>query len=175
MTDLPDEETLRSRRGSADAAVNTPAAADEVGADTLPAEPIRRRATYTSADVREHVEGSTIIARRETRRRAARDLAEPGSSPGVHGPVIPAPTALARTASAPDHARVEAYRPRPAAPVVAVRSEAAKPVPQEPADGAAAAAAQRRRSRRTALTVLFSASAVVLAAGASLLAIALTP
>ena len=194
MTDLPDEETTPVRRtrsrGAAPSAA--PGAApsrepdgDAVTADTVPAETElddtapRRRATYVDGDGDEPTDGSTIIARRESRRRAAREHEATGSAPAasVHAtpPAPPVPASQGRVAAAPDAASRVVYGVRVAAPAVVARAAPAERIAQAPIDGAAAGAAQRRRTRSTALIVVVAASVVAVAAAASLLAITLMP
>lgn len=178
MSDLPDEETVRSRRTAARGG-GPEGDPDE----TMRAEPSRRRATYappsgevsgaTSHDPT--AEGSTIIARRESRRRASRPQPSPGDSPVSSSvPAVMPPATSGRAASAPRTAPA-GYGARPAAPVRASRTVPAPRVPQSAADGAGAASAQRRRGRRTALVVIFASGAVAFAAAASLVAILLNP
>lgn len=151
MTDLPgdglaDEETVRVRR----------TASGDAQADTQP------------------VEGSTVIARRESRRRAARESAGADRAAAASHPA-PAPAPAGRRAAPPDAASGIVYGARPADPVVVTRAAPEPRVAQAPIDGAAAAASQRRRARRTALIVVIAASAITVGAAASLLAVALTP
>ena len=157
MTDLPDEQTrpARRRRSLEDATI--PDAATDV--------------SWT--------EGSTVIARRESRRRGSRRAAEAS---------VP-PTGPARAASGPDVAAIDphsgriagpppsspSYGARAPEPVVAVRAAPPARVAQAPVDGRAAAVAHQRRARRTALIVVAAASGAVLAGAASLLVIILLP
>jgi hypothetical protein len=144
MTDLPDEDTVRRRRRTFD---------DGTEPDTVP------------------VDGSTVIARRESRRRSTRE----GAGARRVRPAPPAPAESGRTAAAPGAACASVYGARPADPVVVARTAPPAHPPQEPVDGAAAAAAERRRARRTALVVLLAASAVAVGATAALLAVVLSP
>lgn len=144
---LSDEETVRVRRTGA----------GDAQADTQP------------------VEGSTVIARRESRRRAARESAGADRVAGGSRQAPPAPAPAGRQAATPAAASGIVYGARPADPVVVTRSAPEPRVAQAPIDGAAAAASQRRRARRTALIVVIAASAVAVGAAASLLAVALIP
>jgi len=219
MTDLPDEDTIRTRRtrsGAGDPAAAEPptagradshvpaaggsglpdsAANETVSAETVPSQtesddggPVRRRSTYVPGSVDDDsTDGSTIVARRESRRRAARDAhrwrsgdtlhaadADPGQ-PALRTPSPPAvPPARSRVASAPDAASSEVYGARPPQPVVASRAPAQQRAPQAPVDGDATAAGRRRRTRTTAVIVVLAASAVALAAAASLITLTLT-
>jgi len=199
VTDLPDEETIRVRRtwsrpAGADPADN-PAVEpgpDPIPTDTMPSEtesdivgPIRRRSTYV--DGTENLDpptddGSTIIARRETRRRAAREHASeqdgswPAGLPRTPPPLPDRPAAVVagRVAAAPDAAAGAVYSARAATPVVASRSAPSPHPPQAPIDGDTAASARRHRTRRLTLIVVTAASAVALAAAASLILILFT-
>lgn len=151
-----------------------PPGGDPTEEQTIPVsrtQPVRRRSAVEQTD------GSTVVARRETRRRAARDQPEHDGAPVAASarlsPAAPLPTA-GRVAAAPDSASGVAYPARPPQPVIAARSAPPARVPQAPVDGGKTAEKHRRRGRRTALIVLFSASALVLAAAASLLVIVLT-
>jgi hypothetical protein len=191
MTDLPDEETQRSRRGRPvgpepeDPLVSGPASSDAATEtatvrSTAPSEgPRMRRATYVVAgESDEATVGSTFVARRETRRRAAREqpradaTAVPvsGSTPlALSDPAHPV-----RVASAPDP-DLPTYRPRFADPVIAARSAPPVREPQPLVDGAAVRSAERRAARQKAIIVVIAASALVVGAAASLLVLALIP
>ncbi|MCR2808817.1 MULTISPECIES: hypothetical protein [unclassified Microbacterium] len=209
MTDLPDEDTIRVRRpaggvrrpapGDArqsaaapvqDAAAPDARTGDPVPGATEPAEPggeairpRRHRTTYVDPDADiDQTDGSTIVARRESRRRAAREQAatqpqapvpQPDPTPAASDP----PVARTRTTRpAPGIVAADAvYGARAADPVIAARTTPAGHAPQVPADGDAAARRHRHRVRRTALIVVVSASAVGLGAVASLIVVALTP
>jgi hypothetical protein len=120
--------------------------ADAPGAD-LPDEqtiPVRR----TQPIVASETDGSTLVARRETRRRSARehdDGGEPAASARMAPPTpIEAP---GRVAAAPDAAAGAVYAARAAQPVIALRTAPPERAPQAPVDGNAAATAHRRRAR----------------------------
>lgn len=193
MSDPPDDQTVPSRRTAARGAISTGAPGE-----TMRAEPNRRRETYEPvsddggpADTQESargdvtIEGSTIIAHRESRRRATRSRAEPdaaGTTPGLipvpaqgTTPGTAAPGTRGRLASVPDPTDREAYAARSAEPVRAVREVPPARARRTPVDGAAVSTAQHRRGRRTALIVIFAAGAVAFAAAASLIAIMLNP
>lgn len=144
---------------------------DPLDHDTIPA---RRTGAGGGEPATEPVDGSTVIAHRESRRRAARDPAGAGRSASSSRPAPPAPAPGGRVAAAPAAASDAVYSARAADPVVATRSAPPERIPQVPVDGDAVAAMQRRRARRTALIVVIAASAVVLGSAAWLLAIALT-
>jgi hypothetical protein len=137
MTDLPDEDT------------------------------IRRRTTGRGEPDTEPVDGSTVVARRESRRRVAREGA--GVSAPRSAPPVPASTG--RVAAAPDAGSGAVYGARAADPVVARRAAPPQRAPQAPIDGVAATTGHRRRARRTALIVVIAASVVAVAAAASLLVV----
>ncbi|SFR94294.1 hypothetical protein SAMN04487846_0936 [Microbacterium sp. cf046] len=131
--------------------------------------PTRRRSTYVDGGGGEQTDGSTFIARRETRRRAERVHAT--TTPGVPAsgaPPLDAPAG--RVASVPDTAS-DVYRPRTGEPAVVARTPPQSRAAQAPVDGDAASAAERRKARRTALLVVVAASVLALAAGASLIAL----
>ncbi|GAA3203160.1 hypothetical protein [Microbacterium terregens] len=143
--------------------------------------PVRHRATYVDPESEiEQTDGSTIVARRESRRRAAREHAamQPRVPPLPRPPhdAPAAPVRPGRAASAPGVAATDAvYGARTADPVFASRTAPPLHAPQTPADGTATARRHRQRARRTALIVVVSASAVGVAAAASLVALALMP
>ncbi|HWM16323.1 MAG TPA: hypothetical protein VNP97_07030 [Microbacterium sp.] len=211
MTDLPDEDTIRVRRtwsrateaspterqtadaGTATEPADGPAIAGAVAGGTSPARresdivgPMRRRSTYIQGteDLDPPTDdGSTIIARRETRRRAAREHAgdhHDGSWPAGLSrtppplPDRPAEVARGRSAAPPDVASGAVYSARPAEPVVASRSAPPSHPPQAPLDGDATEAARWHRRRRLALIVVTAASAVALVAAVSLILILFT-
>ena len=131
--------------------------------DTIP----RARTTGDAEPDTQPVDGSTVVARRESRRRAARDGA--GRSAPRSAPPVPASTG--RMAAAPDAASGALYAARPARPVVVRRAEPPQRTPQAPVDGVAATTGHRRRARRSALIVVTAASAVAVSAAASLLVV----
>jgi hypothetical protein len=135
--------------------------------------PVRRTQQIIATDT----DGSTFIARRETRRRATREHVDGQGPVGATDRLPPSSApieASGRVAAAPDAAARAVYSARAPEPVIASRTAPPERVPQAPVDGDAAATAQRRRARRTALIVLISASAVALTAAGSLLVVALT-
>lgn len=119
-------------------------------------------------------EGSTIIVRRESRRRAEReriDVDEPErpGAPAVSASTAPVATVfdpLSRTARGPDLSGAYGVRtaPRGSPP----RATAPARDPQHLVDGAAIDALVRRRARRRAGTVIAGASLLVVAAVAAL-------
>ncbi len=126
--------------------------------------------------------GSTMVVRRESRRRA--EAAARGSQtdldhtiPGVAVRPLPAtvagdvPAPLERLAHSP--AIHEApYAARVSSPAVATRSAVPAHAPQALADGAASEAAVRRRARRLAAVVVAAASTVVILAVATVIVLA---
>lgn len=148
--------------------------ADVPGAD-LPDEetiPVRRTQRIVASDT----DGSTFVARRETRRRATRDHDDGrGVAASDRMPPSTPVAASGRVAAAPDAAAGAVYGARAPEPVIASRTAPPERVAQAPVDGDAAATHHLRRARRTALIVLIAASAVALTAAASLLFVALTP
>lgn len=135
-----------------------------------------RPARRTQPVLPDQTDGSTVIARRETRRRAAREQPAPAGAPVAASDrtaaSAPIPTA-GRVASAPDAAADAVYTARPPRPVIVERTAPPARVPRTLGDPAATGDAERRRARRTALIVLVSAAALFVAAAASLLVVAL--
>lgn len=198
--DLPDEETLRTGRagvrrfpGGASRypsvlpddtppAATLPAASPSGGlsADTDAAAsltdsdgPLRRRSTYIDVTDDEHAaDGSTIVARRESRRRAAREE-DPGSADGTSG--VAPPATPGRAAAPPDATADAVYRARRSEAVAVSRTPRPERLSPPSVDVAAPASGRRLSPRRTAVIVVISASAVALLASASLIAITLFP
>ena len=204
MTDAPDERTTPAARRAAphadvgvgvEATVVSTRGASEGGTATQPSEPDDgaapgpRRSGAGTADIgvdghgdADPDEGSTIVARRESRRRAARaDAAEPADvamplvsdDPTVvvassgrrlrSTPAGSAPAQVGRLAQPP--ATVDApYAPRTPQSVVVPRSGAPARPAQEAVDTAALEQAARRRSRRRAGAVVGISAGVVLIA-----------
>ncbi|NYE21340.1 hypothetical protein [Microbacterium immunditiarum] len=129
--------------------------------------PRRRRSPEdTALDVpsehEEPTEGSTVVAHRESRRRAR------GES--VHEPV-PVPKVAGRDARMPHPGPGDVYPVRAAAPVVAPRQAPAERPPQSPADTAVAEARLRSRARHRVIAVVAAASVTALAAAAVIIAL----
>ena len=119
----------------------------------------RRRAGVDVGD-----DGSTVVARRESRRR--QDRVHPDQAPSARAGVQ-VPGRGIRVAAAPDS--MPAPMPvRVAAPVVVARSAPVARAPQDVVDTAAAEESRRRRSRRTAAAVVLTASALAVGASAAL-------
>lgn len=129
--------------------------------------------------------GSTMIVRRESRRRAAREqdraahpqadvadtvLRSRGATPPVASGV---PMPHGRTARVPGPTADVVYTPRTDRPVIAQRTPPTPQAAQRPLDTARAAASARRASRRRAIVVLAVAVVIALGAAAALLAIVL--
>jgi len=198
-----DEESLERTELSARRAAATVGEDDDTD-DVASAGPRRSAPTPDSADAADSREdpeledGSTVVARRESRRRATRAAlaSESASESGAgnddaplaaddagdetvvigavdRGRALPATLAADVPAPLGRVARSSSdaqvvYGVRRAAPV---RVERAAPEPhelQEPVDTAAAEAATRRRARRTGLMVVAAASALVVAVAVAL-------
>lgn len=148
-----------------------------------------RRSTYidgpldTEQVVGEPGDGSTIVARRESRRRAAR---EPSPDDAPAAPTASAPptqhstgeqAVAGRTAHSPAHSS-ETYGVRRSGPAMAVHRDAGNEAPersrQTPVDAAAVDARRRRGERRATIIVVGTASAIVVAAASALIAIVLS-
>lgn len=180
-----DEGTLFVRRGGVP---TEPLADDEFDdatrrsrrpADDAGAPGIRQPAPEIDAET-----GSTMVVRRESRRRAeaaareaAPDLDVTVAGVGVR-PLPPTvagdvPAALGRRALSPRPADA-VYDARAAYPPVAEVRRAPLPTrtPQAPFDGVAAEALARRRARRRAATVVVLASIVLITAVAAVIVLA---
>lgn len=153
-------------------------------ADSDDEAPVRHRATYIhTADPVGQTDGSTIVARRESRRRATREAQAAGdvsddtivaARRGVtadRSATDPAPTGARPARGA---AANEVYAVRHASHIIAEHLDVGTHPPQQPVDGAAEAARRRRAARRTTVIVVTAASVIVLAAAAALIAIVLT-
>lgn len=113
---------------------------------------------------------STIIARRESRRRAGREQPTASTASDRLPPQV---ATHGRAAFAPGAAPPAVYGARSPQPVIALRTAPAQRAAQSPVDGAAATAAHRRRARRTAAIVLICAAAVALTTAGAILFLAL--
>ncbi|QEW02070.1 hypothetical protein [Microbacterium lushaniae] len=136
----------------------------------------RRRAEAAAPHPEEPEAGSTVVARRETRRRATRPpedataLSPRRDTVAPHQPSLPEGRRAARV---PDgHAR-EIYRPRTMEPEIVERRAPAPRAPQHPVAAGAAGTRDRRRRRRWAGWAAAGAVLVVLAASAVVLMLAL--
>jgi len=108
----------------------------------------------------EPTEGSTVIAHRESRRRArGESVPEP----------IPIPEVVGRDARMPHPGPDDVYPVRAAAPVVVPRRPPAEHPPQAPADTAVADARLRSQARRRVVAVVAAASVTVLLAAATII------
>lgn len=157
-----DEATAISRRGAAGAGLD-----DTVrSAATTSAPGPRRRAPIDDPGPVEVTgdgwtdDGSTVVARRESRRRQQRP--HPGQGPGVE---VPAPGV--RVAHAPDTTPPPTPVRSPA-PVIVPRAAPVARDPQDVIDAAATEQSHRRRSRRIAAAVLVTASALAVGASVAL-------
>jgi len=113
----------------------------------------------------EPTEGSTVIAHRESRRRARGESApEP----------IPIPTVRGREARMPHPGPDDVYPVRAPTPVVVPRQPPAERPPQPPADTAEAEARLRSRARRRVVALLAAASVTVLLAAAAIIVLVVT-
>jgi len=203
MTDIPDERTTPVRRGATDDAGDV----DEVtaisrrgqvdgGTATEPSDPgetaapgPRRTGGATAAPDLDPDEGSTIVARRESRRRASRAVEAEGLVPygddvtvvvaSAGGRRLPStlagdvPAPLGRVARTPASGDA-GYLPRAPEPVVVARAAPPARAPQPPVDAVAAEQAARGRARRrAAVVVTLSLVAALLAATAILILVTL--
>ena len=177
-----DEATQVTDRRGPDPAVDAPDVSDASDAGDAASGPRRSTYIHSVLDTDESTDGSTIVARRESRRRAARGVDQPDSAPA---PGIPraAPTASTapagaaavgdgRVASSPDGTR-EVFGVRRAQPLVVERISPPPRARQAPQDLDAADARARRADRRATIIVVSTASAVVVAAATALIAIVL--
>ncbi|MFH8252168.1 hypothetical protein ACH3VR_17515 [Microbacterium sp. B2969] len=115
-------------------------------------------------------DGSTVVARQESRRRAARGVEAKASPDRIAATSAADLPANGRIAQAPDTVRAS-YAPRPPQSASITRRPPATRDPQPLADTAAGEAVARRRARRrTAITVVL-ASLVLVAAVAVLVAL----
>ncbi len=182
--DSAPSDSVSADSASADSArESTAASAPDVGRDDDEA-PLRHRATYIhTADPVGQTDGSTIVARRESRRRASRE-AEDEDLPddtllgarravlgGHHSGAGSAPQG-SRTAQ--ESTANEVYPVRKPGHIIAEHLDVGAHPPQSPVDGAAEATARRRTERRTTLIVVAAASIVVIAAVAALIALLLS-
>lgn len=151
----------------------SPATADVAGADPAGPGPLR---APVDGDEPEPDDGSTMVVRRETRRRAARDLAQADEPAGddprlasMRAADVPAP--VRRIAKAPEPSAAT-YRAR--APHVAhvERTEPDAHAPQDYVDTAALAASARARRRVGVIIGVVLAVCAVAAAVAGIIALA---
>lgn len=155
-----DDATRWSRRSAAGAGIHQPM--DDIDAET----------------------GSTMVVRRETRRRAEAAAREAESDvdmtvAGAGARPLPAtvagdvPAPLQRRAHAP-HPADAVYEARRDQPPVVSAQRAARPIriPQAPIDGVASETIARRRGRRRAIIVVVVASTVVIVAVAAVVVLA---
>lgn len=207
MTDVPEDDTVRVRRSwsgeppgsdGAESGIDETTAVSQRRSRSSAAEPTtaplsttdpnapgRRRSTYIDGpiDTEESTDGSTIVARRESRRRATRlqTAADPDPAPSTTARISAAPALSpadeGRRASSLESAN-PTYGVRRSQPVVAERREmspsAALRPGQAPPDGDAAASQRRRDDRRATLIVVGTASAIAVAAASALIAIVLS-
>jgi hypothetical protein len=136
----------------------------------------RRHAADADADAErpdEPDDGSTMVARRESRRRAAREESPVAPAPLAESRAgdLPAPTG--RIAQAPGETP-PIYKPRAPEPVIADRSAPPSRPPQVPVDVRAAMLYRRRRARQLALVGVIAACFVVAVLLAALVAFTTT-
>lgn len=192
MTDLPDERTIPVRRGTISGHDDAEATAlsarggidggtatepsDE--GDTAPPGPRRSSGPADAAAGLDPDEGSTIVARRESRRRASRAVDAGAIGPGSDDATVvvaadgrrrlpstvagDVPAQLGRVARIPAVDAV--YPPRAPQPVVTPRVAPPVRPPQQAVDTAAAEHAARRQGRRRAVTILAVSTVIVLVA-----------
>lgn len=179
--DALDDQTVASRRPHRDG-LDTTDRATGVRRTRGPApepEPGPRRRGTPEPDSPEQDEavpddGSTVVARRESRRRAAHAGDAPETAGDVAGEAADAaPPPEGRIARSPDPAR-PLYRPRPAEPLISSRRPPAVRPAQEPLSSAELEAARRSRTRRRALLVAIAASVILVAAVAAIVLLVVT-
>ena len=146
--------------------------------ETAPPGPRRTGGPADAAADLDPDEGSTIVARRESRRRASRAVDAEAIRPDSDDATVvvaaegrrrlpstlagDVPAQLGRVARTP--AASAAYPPRAPQPVVAPRAAPPVRAPQEAVDTAAAEQAARRHGRRRAVMVLAVSTVIVLVA-----------
>ena len=150
-----------------------------VGDETQPSQhsdgrpgPLRRAGQDDApdgVDADEPEDGSTVVARRESRRRAAReDLpAAPAAAANSAGD---APASTGRIAQTPAESP-PIYKPRPPEPVISTRSAPPSRPPQPPVDTRAEILYRRRRARQLALVGVMAGCFLVTVLVAGLLAL----
>lgn len=132
--------------------------------------PRRRRSAEDTAldepiEQAEPTEGSTVIAHRESRRRArGESVPEP----------VPIPEVVGRPARMPHPGPDAVYPVRAAAPVVVPRRPPAEHPPQTPADTAVAEARLRAHARRRVVVVVAAASVTTLLAAVAIVVLVMT-
>lgn len=150
-----------------------------VGDETQPAQDSdggpgpRRRAGEDAAaegvDADEPEDGSTVVARRESRRRAAREELAAAPAPAVDS-AGDSPAATGRIAQVPGETP-PIYKPRAPEPVISTRSAPPSRPPQPPVDTRAEILYRRRRARQLALVAVMAGCFLVTVLVAGLLAL----
>jgi hypothetical protein len=134
----------------------------------------RRHAADADAEQRDEPDdGSTMVARRESRRRAAREESPVAPAPLAQNSAAGVPGPSARIAQTPGDTP-PIYQPRAPEPVVADRSAPPPRPPQVPVDVRAAMLHRRRRARQLALVGVIAACFVVTVLLAALVAFTTT-
>ena len=180
-TDIDETTAVSRRRSSSEVppVVRERVAPPATGSsEPQPARP--RRSTYIDGplDTEETTDGSTIVARRESRRRASRDTAEQGDPtpitsnrvPSAPGPPLPEQGRVART---PD-GTPQTSGVRRSQPVVSPRSEPVVGRPQAPVGVVTGKSRRHQEDRRATFIVVGTASAIVVTAASALIAIVLS-
>ena len=192
MTDVPDERTIPVRRGATsdldDAGATAVSARGPIESgtatepssegETAPPGPRRTGGAAVAATDLDPEEGSTIVARRESRRRASRAVDAEAIDPvGDDATAVVAsdgrrrlpstlagdvPAQLGRAARTPEASA--AYPPRTPQQVTASRAAPPVRAPQEAVDTAAAERAARRQARRRAVVIIAVSAVIVLVA-----------
>ncbi|WP_243075606.1 hypothetical protein [Microbacterium sp. SS28] len=167
--EAPDDATALARgRRTADPGATQPSSSEDGEPDAAPGP----RRTTTDAEPDAPDDGSTMVARRESRRRAARGVGEhPAPFAGTSASDVPA--SLGRIARAPESAP-PVYAPRAVPPVTAARSAPTPHPQQQHVDTASVEAASRRRARRRTVIALVAASVILAVVVAALIALTAT-
>ncbi|MEU1971669.1 hypothetical protein ABZ477_08425 [Microbacterium sp. NPDC019599] len=160
-TAAPDDATHVARRRGGDGGAQTqPSEAGDASAEPGP------RRTSADPTAEDPDDGSTMVARRESRRRASRDVSGPLAATSA----ADVPSSIGRIARSPEEP-LPSYGPRSADPARIARSAPEPTSPQTPVDTAGVDAAARRRARRRAVIALVAASVLVAAVVAALIAL----
>ena len=163
QSDPPDDATVISR--------------GRAGSDTQPADepdiaPGPRR-HGSGADAEEPDDGSTMVAHRESRRRAAREESPVAGAPVAENSADDLPAPIGRIAQAPGEVAL-IYKPRAPEAVIVTRSTPPPRPPQPPIGARAATISRQRRARRLAAIAVIAGCFVVTVLLAALLAFTTT-
>jgi len=147
-----------------------------LGDETQPAEYRDAPGPRRHADAPETEEpddGSTMVARRESRRRAAREDSPVAPAPAAESSAADLTMSTGRIAQSPRESS-PIYKPRAPEPVIAERSTPPSRPPQTPVDTRAQILSRRRRARQLALVGVIGACFVVTILLAALVAFTTT-